>query len=122
MSVLHPPEVLPLTRRPSNERPLPADQAEPQAAPPTTADPALLEVLSSIDRSLKRIADKVDPPADRIVGTDYIARQLGCTETWIAEQARDGVIPKSCVVPGTGNGRPWKFYREKVEEWLKTRS
>jgi hypothetical protein len=68
----------------------------------------------------RRIADRLDPPPPDIVGTDYPAARLGCTETWIAEQARDGKLPPQCIVPGTGRGRPWKFYRTHIDAWLLT--
>ena len=50
-----------------------------------------------------------------------VAKQLGCTTVWIAEMVRSGDIPKSCLVPGTGNGRPWKFYRAAIDRWLASR-
>ena len=75
-----------------------------------TALEAINERLSAITASS---GDKVD--------TAYVAQLLGCTTVWVAEQARSGLIPLNCIVPGTGNGKPWKFYRMKIETWLKTR-
>jgi hypothetical protein len=49
------------------------------------------------------------------------ADRLGCTTTWIAETTREGELPESCIVPGTGNGKPWKFYRRLIDEWIESR-
>lgn len=70
---------------------------------------------------LRRIADHFDPPPPDKVGSDYVAARLGCTTTWIAEQVRQGEIPASCVVVGTGNGKPWKFHRARIDEWIAAR-
>lgn len=63
---------------------------------------------------LRRLADHFDPPPPDKVGSDYVAGRLGCTTTWIAELVRQGEIPASCVVVGTGNGKPWKFHRARI--------
>jgi hypothetical protein len=34
---------------------------------------------------------------------------------------RRGDIPASCVVPGTGTGKPWKFFRPQIESWVASR-
>jgi hypothetical protein len=82
----------------------------------------LLEFVASIDRNIKRIADRLDPSDDdRPVGTPYVARRLGQTTTWVAEMARRGLIPKGCVVAGTGTGKPWKFHRPKIDQWIENR-
>ena len=83
--------------------------------------PAILEVLAGIANDLKRIADHFDPPPPDIVDTPYIADRLGVTTTRIAQMVREGTIPKSCIVPGSGNGRLWKFRRRQIEEWLSKR-
>jgi hypothetical protein len=83
--------------------------------------PPAVNSIISIAKNIARIADKMDPPPPDVVDSTYIAAKLGCTTTWVAEMARSGGIPKSCVVPGTGNGKPWKFYRLKTEEWLASR-
>jgi hypothetical protein len=77
-----------------------------------------LRVLLEVQADLKRIADHFDPQPADIVGTPYLATKLGCTPTWIAQMVRDGEIPKGCLVPGSGNGRQWKFYRRRIEEWM----
>ena len=70
---------------------------------------------------LGRLADALAPQPESIVGTPHVARRLGCSTVWVAELARQGRIPKGCLVPGTGNGKPWKFYRDRVDEWLQSR-
>ena len=80
--------------------------------------PETLRLLSEVQADLRRIADHVDPQPADIVGTPYLANKLGCTPTWIAQMVRDGEIPKSCLVSGSGKGRQWKFFRRRIEEWL----
>jgi hypothetical protein len=48
------------------------------------------------------------------------AQKLGVTTTWIADMVRRGEIPASCIVTGSGNGKPWKFHRGRIEEWLES--
>ncbi len=86
-----------------------------------TSCPEAAQPLASMAADIKRIADKLDPPPASIVGSEYIAGRLGCTTTWVAEMCRKGDIPASCVVAGTGNGKLWKFYRLKIDQWLETR-
>jgi hypothetical protein len=69
----------------------------------------------------ERLADHFDPPPADIVGTEYIATKSGCTMVWVAKMVRDGRIPKTCIVPGSGDGKPWRFYRRRVDEWLSRR-
>jgi hypothetical protein len=83
--------------------------------------PETRRVLAEIGSDLKRVADHFDPPPPDIIGTPHLARRLGCTPTWIAQLVRSGEIPKGCIVPGSGKGRQWKFYRRRVEEWLANR-
>jgi hypothetical protein len=77
--------------------------------------------LQAIEAHLSRLANHFDPPPPDIVDTPFLARQLGVTPTRIAQMVREGTIPKSCIVPGTGDGRPWKFYRHRLDEWLARR-
>jgi hypothetical protein len=70
---------------------------------------------------LGRIADHFDPPPPDIVDTNYIADKLGCTTDWVAEMAREGEIPISCVILGTGDGKPWKFRRSWIDQWIELR-
>ena len=79
------------------------------------------EAIFVIAGALTRIANHFDPPPPDVVDSVYIAKKLGCTTTWVADMARNGTIPASCLVPGTGNGKLWKFYRSKIEKWLEER-
>lgn len=83
--------------------------------------PAIVEVLACIAASLTRIADHFDPPPSDIVDTPYLAGRLGVTTTRIAQMVREGTIPKACIVIGSGDGRPWKFHRRQMEQWLAKR-
>lgn len=56
-----------------------------------------------------------------LVGTRYIADRLGCTATYVTQLVQKHEIPSNCIVPGTGNGKPWKFIRVRIDEWLKRR-
>lgn len=71
--------------------------------------------------ALTRLADHFVPPPADIVDTTYVADRLGCSIEWISQQARQGLIPKSCLVEGTGNGKPWKFRRHQVDDWIVNR-
>lgn len=76
---------------------------------------------SSIAKSLERIAEALDPkPPDHVDGP-HVAGRLGLTATRVAQMARDGDIPASCIVPGTGDGKPWKFVRSRIEAWIAAR-
>jgi len=77
--------------------------------------------LEGIRAEQKRIADHFDPPPPDVVGTDYLAGHLDCTKVWVSQMARQGEIPRNCILPGTGNGKPWKFRRSQIDEWLVTR-
>ena len=83
--------------------------------------PKTRQVLSDIQGNLHRLADQFAPTPSDIVDTPYVAKKLNCTTTWIAQQVRNGEIPKGCIVPGSGKGRQWKFYRRRIEEWLDNR-
>jgi predicted DNA-binding transcriptional regulator AlpA len=80
-----------------------------------------LQVQRSIAESLQRLADHLAPQPRDIVGTPYVAQQLGCSTAWITDLIKQGEIPSSCIVEGTGNGKPWKFRRRQIEEWIKNR-
>jgi predicted DNA-binding transcriptional regulator AlpA len=80
-----------------------------------------LQVQQAIAESLLRIADHLAPQPGDIVGTPHVAQQLGCTTAWITELIKKGEIPSRCLVVGSGNGKPWKFHRRAIEEWIKSR-
>ena len=75
----------------------------------------------AVEKDLGRIANHFDPPASDIVGTPYVSKKLGCTTVWITELIRLRKIPPNCIVQGTGNGKPWKFYRNRVDAWIEER-
>jgi hypothetical protein len=77
--------------------------------------------LAALAATAARLADHLTPTPAGVVGTPYIAKHLGCTTVWVAEMARRGDIPQSCLVQGTGNGKPWKFNRYGIDAWLKSR-
>ena len=81
----------------------------------------LVAALEGIREEQRRIADHFNPPPPDVVGTDYVATELDCTKVWVSQMARDGEIPNNCIVPGTGNGKPWKFRRSGIEKWLSGR-
>ena len=96
--------------------------------PATDRDSAALLCLDRIAVALERIRDDIGdirthiaPSKGDVVGTPYLAQQLGCSVVWAAEMARKEQIPRSCIVSGTGNGKPWKFYRQQILEWLNKR-
>lgn len=77
--------------------------------------------VPDIKGDLQRIANHFDPSPPGIVGSSYISERLGCSTYWVTLMVRRGAIPSSCVVPGTGNGKPWKFNRSQVDKWIKNR-
>ncbi|MBL8795029.1 MAG: helix-turn-helix domain-containing protein [Planctomycetia bacterium] len=81
-----------------------------------------LEQFSSdfhtLTADVHRLAAAVAPDPDDLVGSQYVARRLGVSTVWVAEMARKGIIPKSCIVAGTGTGKVWKFDRAKIDRWL----
>ena len=89
-----------------------------QASPFQVATP---EAIATIAGALKRIADHFDPPPPDVVDSRYVCDKQGYTTQWIADMARNGGIPAACIVPGSGKGKPWKFYRAKIEKWLEER-
>ena len=85
---------------------------------------ALERIAAAIDEvtaEMHRVANHVAPEPGDIVGTPYLAQQLGCSVVWAGEMARNGQIPKHCIVPGSGHGKPWKFYRRQLGDWLNKR-
>lgn len=82
---------------------------------------AFFDDVHSIAENLARLADHFAPQPADIVGTPYIARQLGCTTAWITQQIKEGRLPDHCIVAGTGKGKPWKFHRRHIDQWIKAR-
>ncbi|WP_254509035.1 helix-turn-helix domain-containing protein [Anatilimnocola floriformis] len=81
----------------------------------------LSSVFADIAANLARIADHFDPPPPDKVGTPYVAERLGCTTDYVAVMVREGAIPHHCLVPGTGTGKPWKFFRDRIDRWIEQR-
>lgn len=82
----------------------------------------LSQQIASIASDIHRIAMKYAPATKgEIVGSRYIADRLGCTTQWIGELVRQGRIPSVCIVPGTGNGKLWKFFKSKIDDWIESR-
>lgn len=75
-------------------------------------------VEAQIADDLHRLVGFLTPPPADIVGTPHVAALLGQTTTWVAEMARDGKIPPDCIVKGSGYGKPWRFYRGKIDRWI----
>lgn len=76
---------------------------------------------AAVDEFFRKMADRNHGKPPELVGSPYIAERLGCTTYWVTQMVRRGEIPSSHVVPGTGSGKPWKFYRVRVDAWLKRR-
>ena len=62
-------------------------------------------------------------PAEHEHGSDKWHRaaewvKVGCSVKWVGDLVRTGQIPKSCIVPGAGNGKQWRFYRSKIDRWI----
>ncbi len=84
-------------------------------------DGELVHPECAIDQFFALLGDPSRSKTPDVVDTSYVAQKLGCTTVWIADQARSGAIPGSCIVPGTGHGKPWKFYRLRIDGWLRER-
>ncbi len=76
---------------------------------------------TAVDEFMRQLGNPNQSKPPELVGTPYVAERLGCTTVWITQMIRSGDIPPNCVVPGTGNGKPWKFIRVRIDEWLKRR-
>lgn len=82
---------------------------------------ALVAALTDHTRAIGALVATLAPEVPDHVGTDYIARRLGCSTQWVAKMAESGDIPKACIAPKISGGRIWKFHREKIEAWLRDR-
>lgn len=89
----------------------------------------ILAILKSIDENQRSMAESFRLLADaygkppELVKTRYVADKLGITTTHVAAMARDGTIPVTCIVPGSGSseGTQWKFFRERIDKWIEKR-
>lgn len=105
-------------RKGSGDDDRPSDRSAPE---PALLLAEALKVWQTISEDIRRIADRLDPAPPAKVGTEYVARKLGCSTQWITELIRQGEIPANCIVPGTGNGKPWKFHRIHIDRWIESR-
>jgi hypothetical protein len=75
--------------------------------------------IKVIAESLQRIADVNAPKPSDLVDTEYIRERRGYkNKIYVTEMARKGKIPAYCVAPGSGNGNAWRFFRDKIDQWL----
>ena len=81
----------------------------------------LVAALADQTRAIGDLVATLTPNAPDLVGTDYIARRLGCTTQWVAQMADRGDIPKECIAPKVSGGRIWKFHRDRIDAWLRER-
>lgn len=75
-------------------------------------------VLDRLADAAEEIAHHLDPTPPEIVKSRYIAQKLGCSVKWVGDMARTGLIPKNCIVDGTGDGKQWRFFRPKIDKWI----
>lgn len=81
----------------------------------------LAEAIERCEVELRRIADHFNQPPSPIVGTKYVSDRLDITPERVTQLTREGAIPPSCLVEGTGNGKPWKYHRRQIDAWIKSR-
>jgi predicted DNA-binding transcriptional regulator AlpA len=79
-------------------------------------------VLERLANAAEEIAKHLDPKPPEIVKSSYVARRFGCSIKWVGEMIRRGEIPKSCIAPGSGSGKQWRFYRSKIDRWIDSKS
>ena len=82
---------------------------------------ALVAALDAHTRAIGNLVATLAPKVPDHVGTDYLARKLGCTPQWVAKMAENGDIPKSCTLPKVSGGRIWRFNRANIDAWLRER-
>lgn len=78
----------------------------------------LASKMNEVESALKRMADHFDPPKRASVTSSYVAVRLGRTARWIGELARTGKIPESCICPRSGDGKYWRFWKDKIDDWI----
>lgn len=76
----------------------------------------IARAAEGIYAELERVNNRFEPP--EIVKSSYVAGRFGCTIKWVGEMVRRGEIPKSCIAPGSGNGKQWRFFKSRIEKWL----
>ncbi len=78
----------------------------------------LVDALVNHTVAIGNLVATLTPGLPDFVGTDYVARRLGCTPQWVGRMAEDKRLPKDCIVNRTGKGRVWKFHRIQIDQWL----
>jgi hypothetical protein len=81
----------------------------------------LIDALRDHTAAITSLVATLAPEVPDLVGTDHIARRLGCTPQWIAKMALRGDIPRDCIVPKISDGRVWRFRKDRIEAWLRER-
>lgn len=76
---------------------------------------------SAVDEFFRHMGDPNRQKLPELVGTRYVADRLDCTTEWVTQMIASRAIPPSCIAPGTGNGKPWKFIRVRIDEWIRRR-
>ena len=81
----------------------------------------LVDALRNHTAAITSLVATLAPEVPDLVGTDYLALRLGCTPQWVAKIAERGDFPKECIVPKISGGRVWRFYRDRIDAWLRER-
>ncbi len=74
-----------------------------------------------VARELRRLRRDLRPAEPEIIGTPEVAKMAGVTTAAVRQWVESEAMPGNCIVPGSGNGTPWRFYRRRVVKWLRTR-
>ncbi len=74
-----------------------------------------------IARELRKLRRALRPAEPEIIGTPEVAKLAGVTTAAVRQWVESGAVPRNCIVPGSGNGTPWRFYRRRILKWLRTR-
>ncbi len=82
---------------------------------------ALVAALKEHTRAIGSLVSTLAPEVPDLVGTDYIARRLGVSKTWVGQLADRGEIPRACIAPKLSRGRIWRFHRDRIDAWLRER-
>lgn len=98
-----------------------SEKENPQMVAESSDFAALVAALTDHTRAIGDLVATLSPKLPDMVGTDHIARRLGCTTQWVAKMAENGDIPKDCIAPKVSGGRIWKFHRDKIDAWLRER-
>ena len=81
----------------------------------------LINAIEEMATDISRLANHFDPPPPNVVDTQYVASEMSVSIAYVGELARKGEIPTNCLVPGSGEGKCWKFYRSRITKWIASR-